>query len=54
MTLTDEQKRLFPEAEAELAKPLHLQDGSKLPPIQATVRDVLPVQFSGNLTPKGA
>jgi hypothetical protein len=45
MTTNHDQKSN--EANNELAKPLELRDGSKLPPIQASVREVQPKHLDG-------
>lgn len=48
MILTEELKKLYPMAEAELAKPLHLRDGRLLPPITAQIAEEQQIPLNSN------
>jgi len=49
---SEEIKRLYPEAEEEMKKPLHLRDGRKLPPIGAVIVGVQKVPLNNDFSKK--
>lgn len=49
---SEEIKRLYPEAEEEMKKPLHLRDGRKLPPIGASISEIQKIPLNNELPKK--